>query len=208
MKVLLFGATGGTGRCLVEQALERGHEVTAYVRDASKLELAHASLQLRKGELLDADAVDAAVRGHDAVLSALGIFSRKPTTLQSDFTKLLCDAMTKHGVRRLVYETSLGVGDSHDRAGFVFLRLLVPLVLRHVMDDKERQEALVRQSGLDWVLVRPGGLTNGPRTGRYHAGLAAEVRGSLRVSRADVAHFMLEQLESDAWLRKAPCVLG
>jgi putative NADH-flavin reductase len=136
----------------------------------------------------------AAIPGHDALLSALGIRSLRASTLLSDATREIVGTMQAQGVRRIICESSLGVGETRGQLGPLYSWLLIPLLLRHVFADKERQEAIIRATALDWTIVQPAALTNGPRTGTYRVGACA---GRLfpRISRADVAHFMIEELE-------------
>ena len=210
MRVVVIGATGGTGRQLVEQALARGHEVTAFVRTPAKLRTAHPSLRVVAGNVLDRDSVNEAVRGSEGVLCALG-HKRwfYPNRILSDGTRNVVEAMRAAGVRRLVCETALGVGDSFGRLGLYYTLFTVPFILPLYWIDKHRQERVVRESGLDWVLVRPASLTNGPLRTELRIGRDA---GSWiltrRVSRASVASFMLDQLTSDAWLHAAPGLAG
>jgi putative NADH-flavin reductase len=205
MNILIFGATGGTGRELVKQALEQGHHVTAFVRNYAKLGIQHENLSVVKGNVLDYASVDRTVSGKDAVLSALG--HKKwfiKTTILSEGTKNIITAMEKHGVKRFVCETSLGVGNSRGRLGLYYTLFVIPFITYFYFKDKERQEELIRNSSLDWVIVRPGQLTNGRKRGVYRHG---EDIGSyiltVRISRADVADFMLKQLTEDSYLRKA-----
>lgn len=207
LKLLVFGATGRTGREIVKQGLT-SHHVTAFARDPADISLEHPHLRVVRGDVLDYDSVEAAVTGQDAVLVALGkrwprkLFDRATLT---DGTRNIVRAMEAHGVKRLVCETSLEVGDSTGQLGWFFRYFVIPLFLRRAFRDKERQEQVIKQSSLAWVIVRPGVLTNGPRTGRYHAGFsnpAAHI--TARISRADVADFMLEQVTSDAFLRRTP----
>jgi putative NADH-flavin reductase len=204
MKLAVFGATGGTGRCLIEQALVQGHEVTAFARNPSAMTLQHEKLSIVQGDVLDPARVEAAAGGKDAVLCALGTPNRSGTTVLSTGTKNILAAMEKLGVRRLVCETTLGLGDSKAEAGFFYLHVLVPLAFKHVFADKQRQEQLIEQSGLDWVIVRPSRLTDGPRTAVYRTGLHLKLSPlGAKISRADVADFMLKQVTNTTWLRKA-----
>lgn len=248
MKVLVFGATGGTGRALVEQALEQGHAVTAFARNPAKVRSAHPSLTVAQGNMLGTKSVEAAVQGQDAVLSALGtslpilaivlagfafqilarvlalhgplglavriggpilallILTRRTTAL-SEGTRNIVQAMEKHGVKRLICESSLGVGDSKGRLGIFYNLILVPLLLRGLFVDKAAQEQIIRASTLDWVIVRPTSLTNGPRKGIYRDGPGiGHWLIPTKISRADVADFMLKQLTDDTYLRKTPGV--
>jgi putative NADH-flavin reductase len=207
-RVLIVGATGGTGRLLVALALERGCAVTALVRDPSRLPINHPRLTVMKGDVLDPSSVEAAMRGQDAVLSALG--HRRyfyPTRILSEGTRNILRAMETRGVRRLVCETSLGIGDSAGRLGLFYTLFIIPVILPFYFWDKTRQERVITRSAAEWVIVRPGALTNGARRGRRRHGRG--VGGFLltvRISRADVAEFMLDQLTSDTYLRAAPGV--
>ena len=209
-RILIVGATGGTGRQLVAQALERGYAVTAFVRDPSRLPIAHRRLTVIRGDVLDPASVEAAIRGQEAVVCALG-HSRYflPTRILSEGTRNILRAMETHGVRRLVCETSLGIGDGAGRMGLYYTLFVIPVILPFYFWDKTRQERLVAGSHAEWVIVRPGALTSGGRRGRYrHGGRIGNFLWTVRISRADVADFMLNQLESDTHLRTAPGVCG
>lgn len=207
-RILIVGATGGTGRQLVTQALERGCVVTALVREPSRLQVDHPQLTVIQGDVLDESAVGTAMRGQEAVLSALGhkrFFH--PTRILSEGTRNILRAMNTHGVPRLVCETALGIGDSAGRMGLYYTLFVIPVVLPFYFWDKTRQERMIAGSNVEWVIVRPGVLTNGGKLGRYRHG--RQVGGFLltvRISRADVADFMLNQLTSDTYLRIAPGV--
>lgn len=146
--------------------------------------------------------------GHDAVLVALGAPATKTGTVRSDGTRNVAGAMEKAGVRRLVYQASLGYGDSRavlDRAPFFFRNFVVPFFLRKAFADHALQEDIVKQSRLDWIIVRPGNMTGGPKTGTYRHGFAVtDSKVRVEVSRADVADFMLKQLADDTYFRKTP----
>lgn len=204
-RVLIVGATGGTVRRLVEQALERGFWVTALVRNPSQLQLEHQRLAVIKGDVLDAASVDAAMRGQGAVLSALG-HKRYfyPNRILSEGTGNVLRAMETHGARRLVCMSSLGIGDSAGRMGLFYTLFVIPFILPFYFWDKARQERAVARSSSDWTIVRPGALTNGSRRGSVrHGGRIGSFIWTVGVSRADVAAFMLEQLASSAYLRTA-----
>lgn len=203
-RVLIVGATGGTGRQLVEQALERGHVVTALARDPSALHVEHPRLTVVRGNVLDYPSVEAAVRGQDAVVSALGHkqFFR-PTRTLSEGTRNILRAMETHGVRRFVCETSLGIGSSAGRMGLYYTFFVIPAILPFYFWDKTRQERLIAASSVDWVVVRPGALTNGAKRRSYRSGAVGSFLWTVRISRADVADFMLNQMSDDAYLRTA-----
>jgi putative NADH-flavin reductase len=206
MRVLIIGATGGTGRQLVSQALERGHQVTAFVRDPAGLRMQHERVAVAQGNVLDYGSLEAALRGQDAVLSALG-HKRwfYPNRILSAGTRNLVRAMETHGVRRLICETALGVGDSWGRAGLYYTLFVAPFILPFYFRDKERQEGIIRASSLEWVIVRPGMLTNGARRGIYrHGSNVGHWLWTCRISRADVADFMLRQLTDNTYLRSSP----
>lgn len=246
MKLLIFGATGGTGRQLVEQALAQGHEVTAFVRKPAKMTAKHERLNVVKGNVMDCHSVGAAVAGQDAVFSALGVrfnwwllivaivvsqvlvrtialprwlqlvadiglpvlallYTARTPPIVSEATKCILGAMEREGTKLFVCESSLGVGDSKGQLGPFYTFFFIPVLLRHVFADKEVQEKIVQSSHVQWVVVRPGALTNGPKTGNYRAGFPVTdttIQG--RISRADVADFMLRQLTDRAYRGKTP----
>ena len=210
MKLLIFGASGRTGMELVKQGLAQGHEVTAFVRDPKKIVLNHPMLHVAQGDVEDFRSIEQAMQGQEAVLSALGSPTLKPNSIISDGIKSIIEAMNRCGVRRLICESSLGVGDSNHLiggsfGGLVFRFLFMGYILKHVFADKEIEEKHIQESGLDWTIVRPGGLTDEPATGSYQT-LTSDVKktDSTQISRADVADFMLKQLTDETWLRKTP----
>jgi nucleoside-diphosphate-sugar epimerase len=206
MRLLIIGATGGTGRELVRQALAQGHEVTAFVRDPAKLRTENANLRIAKGDVLDYAAVEAAMRGQDAVLSALG--HRQflgPTRIQSDGMRNILRAMTTCDVPRLICETALGLGNSAGWLGLPGTFFMLPFVLPFYFRDKLRQEELILASDRDWVIARPGVLKNGPARGSYrHGPDVGNYFWPVAIARADVADFMLKQLRDDTYLGTAP----
>ena len=204
MDVLVFGATGPLGRCLTDRLLAAGHQVTAFVRTPGRLG-PRPGLREVTGDVLTPRDVTAAMPGHDAVISALG--QSRPSAAGRDLhpgVARIIEAMQDAGVTRLIWISSHGVGDSRGRSGFVFERVFVPLRLRAEFADKERQEALVTASGLDWTIVRPARLTNGPATGRLRSGPRLKISIRNSVSRADVAQFVVTELERGTHLRTAP----
>jgi putative NADH-flavin reductase len=205
MKVLIIGATGATGKILMREALEQGHEVTALARNPSAVALEDHRLRVLQGNALDESSLEAAVAGQDAVLSALGTRSARPTTLFSESTHNVIGAMDKHGVRRLVCITGIGVGDSKGHVGFLYDRIIRPFVVRNVYEDKERQEEAIEQSDLEWVIVRPAQLTDEPARGEYKVYLKGSYTAT-KISRADVADFMLAQLTDDTYVHKMPVI--
>lgn len=207
-RVLIVGATGGTGRQLVGQALERGYAVTALVRNPSKLQLEHPQLSIIQGDVLDYISVEKAMRGQEAVLCALGhkrFFY--PTFILSEGTRNLLRAMEAQGVRRLVCESSLGIGNSVGRMGLYYTLLIIPIILPFYFWDKTRQERIIAASRVEWVIVRPGALTNRKKRGSYRQGnQVGSFLWTVRISREDVADFMLSQLADNKNLGTAPGV--
>ncbi|UOQ55635.1 NAD(P)-dependent oxidoreductase [Hymenobacter cellulosivorans] len=204
MKLLIFGATGGTGRQLVLQALEAGHSVTAFVRTPAKLALSHPRLRTLQGDVLDYAAVLAALPGHEAVLSALGAPATHQAAVRSVGTRHILQAMEATGVQRFICLTTLGMGESRAALPFSYKYFIVPLFLRRAFADSEVQETYIRQSAVAWTIARPATLTNGSRTGAYRHGFSPTTSGlKIKISRADVADFMLGQLHDTRYLRQA-----
>lgn len=204
-RVLVIGASGGTGRALVAQALERGYIVTAFVRDAERFQLADQNLTVIEGDVLDVHGVATAMAGQDAVVSALGhkrfIY---PTRILSRGTQNVLEAMDSAGVSRFVCQTSLGIGDSAGRMGVYYTFFVIPLILPFYFWDKTRQERLIAESRSDWVIVRPAALTNAvPRGTCRHGRDVGSVLLTPRVARADVARFMLDRLSDDLYVHDA-----
>jgi len=207
MQLTIFGATGKTGMRLVQQALDAGHAVRAFVRDPAKLSISHDKLQAVQGDILDAASVDAALsQPADAVLSALGIFHREPKTDLSDGTANVISAMQKHGIKRLGVVSSLGAGDSAGQGNFL-ARNLQKFLLSHVLADKERQEQLIMSSGLDWTIVRPPQLTDDDRIcEKVVAWVGPTPKGARltwKTSRATVAGFLLKAVAQGSHIGEA-----
>lgn len=202
MKITIFGASSASGRLLVEKALAAGHEVTAFVRDASKLGITDERLNVIAGDALNPAQVEEAVKGSDAVLSTLGP-KGKPTRMAAQSTKHIVDAMEKHGVKRLVVVSVAGIPVPQDRRGFNPISALIKLILKDVFVDRENQLSVLEASKVDWVMVRVPRLTNDPPTGSVHA-FFGNPSPSLKVTRTELADFMLAQMSSDQWLRQAP----
>jgi putative NADH-flavin reductase len=206
MKLLIFGSTGGVGGQLVEQALEQGHIVTAFARNPAKLDIKHTNLKVVQGDVMDFASVERAMQGQEAVLSALGSLAWKNTNVRSEGTRHILRAMEKMGVRRLVSLSTLGAGDSWWILPLKY-KILFRTLLRKAFAAHEDQENYIKQSQLDWTIVRPGEYTNGDRTGQYRRGFpVANKTIKAKISRADVAEFILKQLIDDTYLHKTPGV--
>ena len=207
MKLIIFGSTGSTGRQVVTQALEQGHDVTAFARSPEKLDQKHERLKIVRGNVLDFASVERAIQGQDVVLCTLGMPPMDKSNLRANGTQNIIQAMQKTGVKRFICQSSDGVGDSHDRLPFLMKYLIVPFMLRRAFADHEIQENHIKESQLDWIIVRPAALTDGERTGSYQHGFKADNKTvTNKVSRADTADFMLTQLADNNYLHKTPCI--
>ena len=202
-RVLVLGATGGTGRQVVSQAVQQGYEVTALVRSPERLDTTVERLRVVSGSVTeDGQALSAAVRGQDAVISVLGVGnSLKSSGLIARSVPAIVRAMESQGVRRLIFTSAYGVGTTR-RDVPLLPRILMRLLFRDLYSDKEAGEDELRRSNLDWTLVYPVTLTDGPRSGRYRVGERLALRGFPTVSRAEVADFLLTQIEDRTYLRK------
>jgi putative NADH-flavin reductase len=195
MTVLVLGATGATGREVVAQALEQGHLVTVLVRHTETFGSTSDSVRLLSGDVADGSSLLAeAIRGQDAVISALGVGkSFKSGGLIARSAPLIVRAMTSQGVSRLIFLSACGVGSTVEMVPFV-PRIFMRTLLRDIFADKQAGEEQIVQSDLNWTIVYPVMLTHGPRTGKYRIGDRLVLRGFPTVSRADVAHFLVRQL--------------
>jgi putative NADH-flavin reductase len=202
-RILILGATGGTGRHLLSKALDAGLDVTVFVRDPSRLPSAARQPRIVTGNVTDeGPALAEAVRGQEAVISALGRGqSFKSEGLFARGMPLIVRTMEKEGVRRLIHTSAFGVGST--RADLPLLpRFFTGTLLREIYVDKARGDEAVRQSQLDWTIVYPSGLTNKPATGRYRIAEHLPLRGLPTIPRADVADFLLRQLDDSTYIRK------
>ena len=202
MKIIVFGGTGSIGRLVVEQAIEQGDDVTLFTRDRAAVGRPDPRVHVVEGNVFDAQALAPVVAGHDAVVITLG--GGRKGGVRARGTAAIIEAMQATEVRRLVVQSTIGVGDSREQLNFFWKRLMFGLLLRGAYADHVEQERQTRASGLDWTIVRPGSFTDGPRTGSYRRGFGPQEKTTLKVSRADVAEFVVEQLTDDTWLRQAP----
>jgi len=203
MKLAVFGATGGTGRRLITQALAADYDVRALTRSQAKLPPSEQITAI-EGNVLDPGAVSETVENTDAVVCLLGRTPNNPPDVVSRGTRNIIEAMDDRPVSRLLVLTSMGLGSSSETVPW-YVRIANATALHDLMADKARQEELVMQSDLDWTIVRPGGLTDAPRTGEYVHGVDIDVNAR-PISRADVADFLLETLRNDSYLRETPVV--
>lgn len=206
--VLVIGASKGIGLEVVKQALAHSHHVRALARTADRIPVNHPALEKLQGDALDKIAVKTALDGVDVVIQALGVAAGpemvlSPVHLFSASTRVLVPAMAEVGVRRLICVTGFGAGDSRSTLGCL-QGIAFGLILGRAYADKDLQEKLIRDSDLDWVIVRPVVLTSGSRTGRYRVLVDPKEWRNGLISRADVADFLVKQIEDDAYLRQTP----
>ena len=207
MKIVVFGASGGTGIEIVKQALAAGHLVTAFVRNPAKIEVAHPNLILFQGDVLDADAVEKAVAGQEAVISALGPTRPPVAGMMATAAKNILAAMKKHDIHRLVSTTGAGVRDAQDKPKLMdhLMKALLSLLAAEVLRDSAANVDILRASTTDWTIVRFPRLTDGPRSGKYRVGYVGKDSGS-QLSRADGADFVLKELVERKYICKMPVV--
>jgi putative NADH-flavin reductase len=206
LPLLIFGAGGRTGRLLVDQALAQGHRVTAFARDVSALPAPHARLRVVQGSVEDASAVDAAMKDQRVVLCALGPTGRKDREAIAQGTRNIVEAMQRHHVRRLIYMPYYEQGNGWGPAA-LFEKLMSTFRPRKNPEGWQQRVSVIRESPLEWVIVRPTRLTDGPVQGSYQVSVD-QSKVPLRIARADVARFMLEQLRSPKFVRKSPVIGG
>jgi putative NADH-flavin reductase len=203
MRLLIFGSTGSVGRLLVEQALNHNHQVTAFLRDPAKLAIRHKNLKIVQGDVLNYPIVEMAMKDQDVVMCALGAGSKG--MLRAEGTRNIIRAMENSGIKRYICQTSFGVGESQGNLNFFWKYIMFGMLLKKAYHDHEIQESHIIQSQLDWTIVRPAAFTNGMHTGKYKHGFSANDKSiTLKISRADVADFMLKQLTDNTYLRKTP----
>jgi putative NADH-flavin reductase len=204
MRVIVFGATGGTGKEVISQGLEAGYFMTAFVHSLRNSPAKHTHLQIVQGDALNLQGVADAIQGQDAVVSALGVKTSKalhdPDIAISTATGNIIKSMQQHHVRRLLFVSSFGV----DEDVFLPEKLLLHTWLKNLFKDIPAQEALIHQSNLDWTIVRPARLTSGPRTGKYKAGEHIRINPFSHISRSDVADYIIRSLPNPATIRQTP----
>ncbi len=201
MKVLVIGAAGKTGRAVVERAVAAGHRVRAFVRRASEYD--HPGVDVAEGDASDPAAMDAAMARQDAVIDTVGGKTPyKETDLETSVARTVVASMRRNGVRRLVATSMLGEGDSRANAP-IYARLLLSTFLRGANVDKANMEATVEAADLDWTIVRPAILSDGPAKGDVRVFAAASGEKAHTITRADLADFLVAQLSSDEHVRRA-----
>ncbi|MFZ1752263.1 MAG: SDR family oxidoreductase [Caldilineaceae bacterium] len=207
MKIVVFGASRGVGYQVVQQALAAGHTVTAFVRSPEAFSLQHPNLSIFQGDATDAAAVEKAIAGHDAVISALGPTRPPVPQMMERAAKNIVAGMKKHGVRRLVSTTGAGVRQPEDQPKLIdhLIGFLLKLVAKDVVLDSAANVRVLQASGLDWTIVRYPRLLDGEKKGSYRVGYLGKDSGT-QISRADGADFVLKELTEQQWLHKLPVV--
>ena len=202
MKILILGATGPTGQQLLTRALDQHHEVTALVRNPSKLNFQHQQLRIIKGDVLDSKVLLTAVQGQQAVISALGKGkSLRSSNLITNTVNCLIPIMYKSKVSRLIFLSGFGAGETLAQASQL-QKFIFKTFLKSIYSDKARAEKIIRNSNLDWTLVYPVQLINTPSNGNYKSAEKLSMKGMPKISRADVADFMLQELKDNTFLKK------
>ncbi len=207
VKIVVFGASGGTGTNIVEQALQAGHVVTAFVRSPEKLGIEHTNLSIFQGDVLDAETVEQAIAGHEAVISVLGQTRPPVPDMMVTAARNIVAGMEKRGVKRIISTTGGGVRDPLDQPKLFdhIMKALLTLMAGSVLKDLEANVNVIRGSNLDWTVVRYPRLTDGEHTGKYRVGYIGKDSGS-QLSRADGADFVLKELQTGEYLHKMPMV--
>jgi putative NADH-flavin reductase len=211
MKVTIFGATGFSGKAILAEALEQGHEVTILVRDKPKVQPKHKNLTLVEGDVLDSQIVAFVLRDQDAVIQCLGIGGKgdgKPTTFISDATKIIVNEMQKQHIKRLIAMSNVGAGNSIAFYPWFFTKIILPYFLKWlkaVIDDKNRMEPIIMNSNLDWTIVRCPNIVDKPAKGICNPTLDGKGL-KLSITLPDLSKFMVDQLEQTTFIKQAPSV--
>ena len=205
MNIIIFGATGNTGHHIVSQALGQGHIVTAFTRNPNKIDIVHDRLNIVQGDVMNLSVVEQALQKQDIVISVLGAGKSLQSKIRSQGTKTIIEAMENTGVKRLISQSTLGAGDSWENLNFYWKYIMFGLILRKPFADHQKQEDFIKNSKLDWTIIRPGAFIEGEKTGNYRHGFPHNDRTSqLKISCADVADFILRQLTDDSYIGKTP----
>ncbi|TVR78596.1 MAG: SDR family oxidoreductase [Chitinophagaceae bacterium] len=202
MQVIIFGATGSLGTYVVKEALAKDYSVKAFTRNATKLkEIESPKLSIIQGDVFNFEDVQSAIKGTDAVLCCLGDGAKG--TVRAKGTQNIIKAMEHLGVTRLICQTTLGIGDSWHNLNFFWKYIMFGFLIKKAFNDHKLQEGYINETNLDFTIVRPSAFTNEPSTQNFQVGFNAQTRNlRLKISRADVACFMVEQLSSDMFIKK------
>ena len=211
MKIVIFGATGLSGKVILKEALSKKHQVTILVRNANDVKIQDKNLTVVQGSVLDRNIVNEALKNQDAVIQSLGVGGKgngKPTTFVSDANKIIIEEMEKTNVKRYIAMSNIGAGDSYTFMPWIFRKLILPYFMKWlqvIVDDKNRMEPLIMKSNLDWTIVRSAGMANKPAKGTINASLDGKGL-KFTITLTDLAKFMVAQLEDKKFIKKAPSV--
>lgn len=207
MKLLIIGGSRGIGKALLETALQEEFDVTVLARVPEKIDVTHSQLRVVKGDVLDIQTIEAAAEGQDAICSCIGVpITFSPVDLFSNAARNILKIVKQNPGQKFIAVTGIGAGDSKGHGGFLYDKIFKPLLLKSIYADKDREEEIIQGSGVDWMIVRPAGLTHGKRTGTYR--VLNDLKGvtSKRISRMDVADFILKQLKNPTQFGKTPLI--
>lgn len=207
MKIAIIGASRGIGKVLLETLLEDGHEVSVLARYPEKIEKSHPKLDIVKGDVRNAQAVAEVAESMEAIVSCIGVpITFKPVDLFSQAARNIVAAVQRNPGQKFIAVTGIGAGDTKGHGGFLYDSIFKPLLLKTIYEDKDREEEIIKASGVNWLIVRPAGLTNGKRTGKYR--VINDLHGikSKWISRRDVADFILSQLKNPTQFGKTPLI--
>ena len=211
MKVTIFGATGFSGQAILADSIKQGHEVTIFVRDASKVQIKHNNLTVVEGNVLDPLTVASVLHHQEAVIQCLGVSGKgdgKPTTFISDATKVIVDEMQKQQIKRLIAMSNVGAGNSIAFQPWFFTKIILPYFmkwLKVIIEDKNRMEPIIMNSNLDWTIVRCPNIVDKPAKGTCNATLDGKGL-KLSITLSDLSKFMVDQLKQTVFIKQAPSV--
>jgi len=204
VKILIIGGSRGIGKAMVESSVRRGFDVTVLARYPEKIDSEVHSLSIVKGDVLEKEDLNRVIPGQDAICSCIGVpITFKQVSLFSRAAKNIVEVMAHQGDQKLIAVTGIGAGNSKGHGGFLYDSIFKPIFLSTIYKDKDREETIIQSSNLDWLIVRPAGLTNGPQTGNYRTFVNLDGVTAKRISRLDVAHYILNQIEEPSDFGKA-----
>lgn len=211
MKIIIFGATGFSGRAILEEAIKQGHEVTILVRDASKIQNRYNNINIVEGNVLDPEAVAFVLHHQEAVIQCLGVGGKgdgRPTTFISDATNVIVNEMQKKNIKRLIAMSNVGAGNSVAFQPWFFNKIILPFFmkwLKVIIDDKNRMEPIIMNSNLDWTIVRCPNIVDKPAKGKYNATLDGKGL-KLTITLSDLSKCMVDQIKEMNFIKQAPCI--
>ncbi len=206
MKITLFGATGKTGKNILKQALDKGYEINAYVRNPDKIKINHNNLKIIEGELYHTDKIDTTIKGSDIVISALGPVKNSPKDIMQNAANAITKSMKSHNIKRLIWQTGAGVRDENDKPSISrnIIRFIMSIISGSILKNSEQAYHIIKSSDLDWTVVRVPMLKDGPKDGGYSASFTPPKPKA--ISRADVAEYILNQCKTTDFIKKSPII--